>query len=170
MNSPANVVLIGFMGSGKSSVGRVVAQRLGYRFVSTDWLVTREAGRDIPTLFAEEGEAGFRAREQQALQSLRGQSGLAIATGGGIVTVPGNVPLLRELGFVVWLTASEEVIWERFSRNDRRPLLRTEDPRATIRELLALRNPIYEEAAALEIDTTLLTHAEVAEKILAALP
>ena len=85
------------------------------------------------------------------------------------MTVPGNVALLRELGFIVWLTAGEEVIWDRVSRNDKRPLLRTADPRATIRSLLAARNPIYEETAALTVDTSFLSHAEVAGKIWAAL-
>ena len=83
------------------------------------------------------GKAYFRQEESRALRSLLGGSGLVVATGGGIVTVPENVPALKELGFVVWLTASEEVIWERVSRNRKRPLLHTENPRETVRALLA---------------------------------
>jgi shikimate kinase len=88
-----------------------------------------------------------------------------IATGGGIVTVPENVPVLKELGLVVWLTASEEVIWERVSRNKKRPLLHTENPRETIRMLIEKRGPLYAAAADMTVDTTGLTHAEVAERI-----
>lgn len=162
---PENVVLVGFMGSGKSSVGRLVARTLRGRFVDTDRLVIDRAGCPIAEIFATRGEAHFRQEETRALRSLLGSSRLVIATGGGIVTAPENLPVLKKLGFVVWLTASEEVIWERVSRNTRRPLLQTENPRETVRELIAKRNPLYEEAADMEVDTTTLTHAQVAERI-----
>ncbi len=167
MNTPGseNVVLVGFMGSGKSSVGRLVARTLQGRFVDTDRLVVELAGREITEIFATEGEAFFRRQESHALESLRGQRGLVVATGGGIVTVPENVAALKALGLVVWLTASEEIIWDRVSRNQKRPLLHTADPRGTVRELLAKRNPLYLKAADLEVDTTHLTHAQVAEWI-----
>jgi shikimate kinase len=161
-----NVVLVGFMGSGKSSVGRLIARFLHGRFVDTDRLVVdRTGGREITVIFAEHGEAWFRQEESSALLSLIGGSGLVVATGGGIVTVPENLPALKKLGFVVWLTAGEEVIWERVSRNKRRPLLHTENPRETVRTLLARRNPMYEAVADLTIDTSELTHSEVAERI-----
>jgi shikimate kinase len=163
-----NVVLVGFMGSGKSSVGRLVARTLRGRFVDTDRLVVERAGRDITDIFATNGEGFFRQEESRALCSLLGGRGLVVATGGGIVTVAANLAALKELGFVVWLTASEETIWDRVSRNTKRPLLRTQNPRETVRTLLAARNPLYEKAADLRVDTTLLTHAEVAEKICAA--
>jgi shikimate kinase len=159
------VVLVGFMGSGKSSVGRLVARTLHGRFVDTDRLVVDRAGREITDIFATEGEAWFRQEESRALRSLVGESRLVVATGGGIVTVPANLPALKELGFVVWLTASEETIWERVSRNKRRPLLQTENPRETMQALLEKRNPLYESVANLKLDTSALTHAEVAEKI-----
>jgi shikimate kinase len=162
-----NVVLVGFMGSGKSSVGRLVARTLRGRFVDTDRLVVERAGRDITDIFATNGEGFFREEESRALCSLLGGRGLVVATGGGIVTVAANLAALKELGFVVWLTASEETIWDRVSRNTKRPLLRTENPRETVRTLLASRNPLYEKAADLKVDTTLLTHAEVAERICA---
>ncbi len=158
-------MLVGFMGSGKSSVGRLLARTLQGRFVDTDRLVVELAGREITEIFATEGEASFRRLESRALISLRGQGGLVVATGGGIVTVPENIGTLKELGIVVWLTAGEHVIWERVSRNKKRPLLHTANPRATVTELLAKRNPHYEEAADLKVDTTELTHAEVAEWI-----
>jgi shikimate kinase len=160
-----NVVLVGFMGSGKSSVGRLIARALRGRFVDTDRLVVDRAGGQIAEIFATRGEAYFRQEETRTLRSLLGSSRLVVATGGGIVTVPENLPVLKKLGFVVWLTASEEVIWERVSRNTRRPLLHTENPRETVRELIAARNPLYEEAADMQVDTSTLTHAQVAERI-----
>ncbi len=167
MSAPAyeNVVLVGFMGSGKSSVGRLVARALRGRFVDTDRLVVDRAGRGITDIFATEGEAWFREEEARALRSLAGARGLVVATGGGIVTLPENRPVLKALGVVVWLTASEEKIWERVSRNRKRPLLHTENPRETIHDLLEKRNPLYETVADLTVDTTDLTHLEVAERI-----
>ncbi len=167
MNAPVceNVVLVGFMGSGKSSVGRLVARVLGGRFVDTDRLVADRAGREITEIFAMDGEGFFRQEESRALRSLLGGSRLVVATGGGILTVPGNLPVLKRLGFVVWLAAAEEVIWERVSRNRKRPLLHTENPRETVRVLIEKRNPLYAAAADLTVDTTGLTHAQVAERI-----
>jgi shikimate kinase len=160
-----NIVLVGFMGSGKSSVGRLIARTLGGRFVDTDRLVVDHAGREIAEIFAREGEGFFRQEETRALRSLLGGRRLVIATGGGIVTVEENVAMLRQLGFVVWLEASEEVIWDRVSRNRKRPLLHTENPRQTIHALLEQRAPLYAAAADMNVDTTGLTHAEVAERI-----
>jgi shikimate kinase len=157
------------MGSGKSSVGRLVARTLRGRFVDTDRLVMDRTGRQIADIFAADGEAWFRREESRALRSLVRAHDLVVATGGGIVTLAENIPALKRLGFVVWLAASEEVIWERVSRNTKRPLLRTENPRETVKTLLAKRGPLYGEAADLKIDTTKLTHAEVAEKICTAL-
>jgi len=153
------------MGSGKSSVGRLVARTLQGRFVDTDRLVMERVGLNIRDIFAIHGEAFFREEESGALRSLLGGGRLVVATGGGIVTVPENVPVLKQLGFIVWLTASEEVIWERVARNTRRPLLHTENPRDTVRLLLEKRNPLYETTADMKVDTTRLTHAQVAERI-----
>jgi shikimate kinase len=159
------VVFVGFMGSGKSSVGRLVARALGSRFVDTDRLVIERAGCEITEIFARHGEAHFRKEESRALRSLLGQRDVVVATGGGIVTVPENGPVLKELGLVVWLTASEEIIWERVARNQKRPLLHTANPRETIRTLLAVRNPLYAAVSELTIDTSTLTHEEVAGRI-----
>jgi len=162
---PGNIVLVGFMGSGKSSVGRLLAGTLHGRFVDTDRLVVNRAGREITDIFASEGEAWFREQESLVLRSLLSGSGLVVATGGGIVIAPGNAAALKRLGFVVWLAASEEVIWERVSRNRKRPLLHTENPRETVRALLEKRNPLYEAVADLKVETSGLTHAEVAERV-----
>ena len=163
-----NIVLIGFMGSGKSSVGRLIASSLGYRFVDTDHLVIQATGAEISEIFKNHGESYFRDQERIALQSLQQSDRLVIATGGGIVTREENIALLRKLGFVVWLTASEEVIFDRVSRNTKRPLLQTANPRETISHLLAQRKPQYEAAAQFVFDTSEFPHAGIAESIIAA--
>lgn len=157
-----NVVLIGFMGSGKTTAGRRMAAQLGLRFVDTDELVAQAAGRTIPGIFADEGEAGFRARETAVLDSLAGEHGLVISTGGGIVTVPGNLPRLRALGYVIWLNPPEDAIFERISRSRDRPLLRTPDPRRTVHDLLEARRPLYAAAADLEAEMAGLSADECA--------
>jgi shikimate kinase len=163
-----NIVLIGFMGSGKSAIGRRLADRLCFRFVDTDRLVIRRAGMPIADIFTRYGEAHFRELETEALATLTEDEHNVIATGGGIVMREENHAILKRLGFVLWLTASEETIFERVSRNDKRPLLRTRDPRATVHELLTARRPFYELAAQATIDTTTLTHDEAADAAIAA--
>ncbi len=161
-----NIVLIGFMGTGKSSIGRRIAQRLGYRFADTDQLVAQKAGCSISDIFEARGEESFRDAESAALASLREAGRHVIATGGGIVDRAANTELLRAMGFVVWFSASEEVILERVSRNDKRPLLRGGDPRETIRRLLERRAPAYARAAHFTIDTSLPSHDEIALAVL----
>ena len=163
-----NIVLIGFMGTGKSSIGRRIAERLDYRFVDTDRLIVQEAGCSIPEIFQKNGEEFFREAEAAALESLRDAGRHVIATGGGIVDRPANTALLRALGFVVWFTASEEVIFERVSRNDRRPLLQNDNPKQTIARLLDRRIPIYGKAAHFTIDTSRLSHDEIAGAVIVA--
>lgn len=162
MINPNHIVLIGFMGSGKTTVGHLVAEKLAWPFVDTDALVVEEAGLSIPDIFAAEGEAGFRERESAVLERLAGEPPSVIATGGGIVTQPRNAPLLRSLGFVVWLSASEADIYARVSRNRSRPLLQTPDPRRTIHDLLDQRRPLYESFAHLTIETHGLEPEEIA--------
>ena len=162
-----NIVLIGFMGSGKTSIGRLVAQRLGFQFIDTDALVVERVGLQVAEIFARHGEAWFREQETAALHSLAILNRAVVSTGGGIVLRDENRTLLRELGFVAWLTASEEVIFERVSRNKKRPLLQTADPRATVHELLAARRPLYEEAAQFTVDSSRLTHEAAASLLIA---
>ena len=167
MTGPVNLVLIGPMGSGKSSVAREIARATGRRWVDTDKLVVNQVGLSITEIFALEGEERFRDRETVALRSLAPDRRLVIATGGGIVTRPENIGLLQALGIVVWLTAREDVLFERVSRNHRRPLLHTADPRATLHDLLARRQGRYEACASFCIDTSDDPHARLAETILA---
>ena len=162
-----NIVLIGFMGSGKTSIGRLVALRLGFQFVDTDAIIVERAGLQVPEIFARHGEDWFRDQESAALRSLSILNRAVISTGGGIVLRPENRALLQELGFVVWLTASEEVIFERVSRNKKRPLLQTDDPRATVRELLQKRQSLYEEAAGFTLDSSKLEHEAAATSVIA---
>jgi shikimate kinase len=162
-----NIVLIGFMGSGKSSVGRLIAQRLGFQFIDTDALIVERAGLPIAEIFARQGEASFREQETAVLRSLGMWNRGVISTGGGIVLREENRTLLQALGFVVWLTANEEVLFERVSRNRKRPLLDTADPRATLHELLEQRRPLYEGNAQFSLDSSGLTHAAAADTVIA---
>jgi shikimate kinase len=129
---PENIILVGFMGSGKSTVGRMLARQLRFRFLDTDKLVEQRARMAIPEIFAQYGEADFRERETAELESLAGLRRHILATGGGIVTVPENIPLLRSLGLVVLLKADPDEIYRRVSRNSERPLLQVEDPRKRV--------------------------------------
>lgn len=157
-----NVILIGLMGSGKSTVGRMVAHSLGFGFADTDHLIIDTAGHSIPEIFAKEGEEGFRVRETAALHSLLGKQGLVIATGGGIVTRPENLPLLKQLGFVVWLNADPNILYQRTSHSNDRPLLKNEDPAGTLRRLYDGRSPLYERASDVRITTDDLCPQDVA--------
>jgi len=154
------------MGSGKSSVGRILAPRLNCRLVDTDHLVVEKTGMQITEIFKNHGESWFRDQETLALESLAGETGLVIATGGGIILRERNAALLRTLGLVVWLRASEEKIFNRVSRSTRRPLMQTENPRETIHTLLTQRTPLYEAAAQFIVDTCDKTHEQVAEAII----
>jgi shikimate kinase/nucleoside-diphosphate-sugar epimerase len=158
-----NILLIGLMGSGKTTVGRIVAQMIGFQFVDTDAMIVETAGKTIPEIFASEGEAGFRLRESAALRSLLGKRGCVIATGGGIITQPRNLPILRHLGYIVWLDADPERLARRTAMNSNRPLLAgEEDPKAKLERLLTERKPIYKSLADLRIQTAELTPQETA--------
>jgi shikimate kinase len=163
-----NLVLVGFMGSGKSSVGRILSSLTGFALVDTDTLVAQEAGQSIPAIFKQHGEEHFRALETKVLQSLVGRIGLIIATGGGIITLEENRKLLPQIGPVVWLDASPDHLYQRV-KHSKRPLLQTADPRRTVEELYRAREHLYREAAAVRIDSTTLTHRQTAQAVLATL-
>jgi shikimate kinase len=166
--APKNLVLIGFMGSGKSSVGRLAAKALGFQFLDTDQIVVDRAGRPISDIFETEGEAAFRAMETESIESLAHLNRCVVSTGGGAILSSHNRQLLRALGFVVCLTASEEVLFERVSRNSKRPLLQTENPRATLSKLIQDRDSLYREAAHHTLDTSLLTQSAAVEALVSA--
>ena len=161
---PANVALIGFMGAGKTSVGRLVAENLGFEFLDTDELIQSRTGRTIADIFAKEGESAFRALEKQMVQELSAREKTVISTGGGLPTNADNLKALKSYALVVCLWASPEKIWERVRNQSHRPLLHDADPQKKIRELLAAREPFYKQADVL-INTDLRSVREAAQQI-----
>lgn len=156
------------MGSGKSSVGRILASLTGYALVDTDTLVTQEAGMSIPAIFKQHGEEHFRAIETRVLHSLVGRLGLIVATGGGVIISEENRKILPQIGAVVWLDATPDQLHQRV-KHSKRPLLRTADPRRTLEELYRAREPLYREASTVRIDSGKLTHRQTADAVLDAL-
>jgi shikimate kinase len=161
-----SIVLIGFMGAGKSSTGKALARKTGLLHFDTDEIVSKRFGLSVTEIFVQLGEEEFRDAETEALKRLSAAAPAIIVTGGGIVLRPENVKMLRGLGRVVSLEADEETLFRRISRRATRPLLQTENPRATMVELLRVRDPLYRSAADVRLDTSHLTHDEVAEAIL----
>ena len=161
-----SIVLIGFMGAGKSSTGKALERKTGLPRLDTDEIVSGAFGLEVMEIFARFGEEKFRDAETEALLRLSQIEPSIIVTGGGIVLRPGNVEMLRALGKVVSLEADEETLFQRISRRPSRPLLQTENPRATLAELFRKREPLYREAADVRLDTSHLTHDEVADAIL----
>lgn len=141
-----NLALVGFMGTGKSTIGRLVAEHIRFGFVDTDGLIEAQLGRSISDIFAREGEAAFRQCEKQALESLGRQRNLVIAAGGGLVVDPANMASLKAHALVFWLVASPETIWARVQTQTHRPLLQGPDPLGKIRALLAAREASYRQA------------------------
>jgi shikimate kinase / 3-dehydroquinate synthase len=160
-----NIVLTGFMGTGKSRVGREVADRLGRPFLDLDELVAERAGRSIPEIFAQDGEAAFRALELEACQELRYAAGKVIAVGGGAVLDPANREALAAGGTVICLEASPDVIARRLAGGNGRPLLGGSAREERIAELLAQRASVYA-ALPYHLDTSMMTIAQAAERVM----
>ena len=167
----ARIYLIGYRGTGKSTVGPLLAARLGWRFVDADELLERRAGRTIQEVFAAEGETGFRDREQAILNELATLEKHVIATGGGVILRPANRERLRASGLVAWLAASPATIWQRLQADpttaSRRPTL-SQGGLAEVEEKLRQREPLYRETALCEIDTEARSPEALADAILAA--
>ena len=141
-----SLYLIGIMGSGKTSTGRPLAERLGYGFVDADAVIEQAAGCSIPEIFQREGEEGFRALEHQVLNSISQRHSLVVATGGGVVTLKENWGLLHS-GIVIWLDVNQQKLLKRLRTDPTpRPLLQNHDPDASLNELMAKRKPLYAEA------------------------
>lgn len=153
MHSAPNLVLVGPMGAGKSSIGRRVAARFGLAFVDVDHEIEQRTGARISMIFECEGEAGFRARERAALVEILAGTRQVIATGGGAVLDPGNRALLRARGFVVHMHADIDTQLARLARDRSRPLLAGDNPVEILRRLAAERAPLYADAAHLRFDT-----------------
>lgn len=164
-----NVALYGFMGVGKSTIGRGLSEKLGYSFVDMDDVIESRAGLRIKEIFAKEGEEGFRAMEKVVVKELASKDRHVIACGGGALLDPVNAKALRRSSVLVLLTASLDEILERTRSSDERPLLNVEDTRAEAEALLRKRMPLYLEAADLIIDTTGASPKQLAAEITEAL-
>lgn len=161
----ANIILVGFMGTGKTTVGRILARRLGKRFVDMDGIIEQRAGKSISRIFSENGEPYFRHKERVLVQELAAASNQVIAAGGGIVLDHDNITDLDRTGKVVCLMASENEILRRVSASADRPLLEQGDKHQRILKLMKTRQALYE-AIPCRVDTSALTPEEVAEKIM----
>lgn len=153
------------MGTGKSSVGRLLAADYQWRRYDTDELISNALGMPIDQIFAQHGEERFREEESAMLERLDDKEQSIIVTGGGVVLRPANLPRLHALGTVVCLTANLETLLERLARRTNRPLLQAGDPAETVPRLLAERARFYEKAADFTVDTSALNHAQVAQSI-----
>jgi shikimate kinase len=153
MRGRGNLYLVGMMGAGKTTIGRLIARRLKLRFVDCDHEIERRCGVKVPLIFEIEGEPGFRAREAQVLAELTMLEGIVLATGGGAVLAEENRRRLATRGTVVYLCARPEDLYERVRQDRNRPLLATADPLERLRELYAERDPLYRALADLVIDT-----------------
>ena len=147
MTARANLVLVGPMGAGKTSVGKLLASRLDLKFIDSDHELEARCGADIPWIFDIEGEAGFRARETEILTELCNQTGILLATGGGAVISEKNRQILRKAGVVVYLSATAEQIYQRVKHDTNRPLLQVENPQKAITDILDKRGPLYLDVA-----------------------
>ena len=155
-----SLYLVGMMGSGKTSTGRPLAERLGYGFVDADAVIEQAAGCSIPEIFERDGEAGFRSLESQVLSAISQRHSLVVATGGGVVTKPENWGLLHS-GIVIWLDVVPDQLLHRLNADSTvRPLLQTTDPEAALNALLNMRRPLYGEA-----DLTVVINDETAEAV-----
>jgi len=155
-----NIVLVGFMGAGKSVVSKQLATRLKRERVSTDELIEQREGRAISDIFQKDGEAYFRSLEKQVVAELTSRDGLVIDCGGGIVLAAVNIDNLRKNGVVFYLKADPQTIYERIKDEKHRPLLADGDPKKKISDILAQRKPFYEKA-----DVTVATEGKTAEQV-----
>jgi len=160
-----NIFLVGFMGAGKTAVGKVLAGKTGYEYRDADKIAETKAGMTVTEIFAARGEEGFRELESEILASLAKGERQIVSTGGGAVTRPANIDAMRNGGVIVYLKASPETIWERVKHSKTRPLLQVENPFERVKELLSKREHLYELADAI-VATDGRTPAEIAGEII----
>jgi shikimate kinase len=161
------LILVGMMGAGKTTIGDLLADRLGWRSFDSDAQIIADTGRSVPELFAAEGEAAFRAEEERVLtEALTGDEPVVVSAAGGVVLSPANRQLLARSGTVVWLRADPEVLARRVGDGAGRPLL-DGDPASALAALDEVRRPLYESVASLVVDVDACTPDEVVEQILA---
>ncbi|MEY2679771.1 MAG: hypothetical protein RL661_2 [Pseudomonadota bacterium] len=163
-----SIYLIGPMGAGKSTIGRLLAKTLGITFVDSDKEIERKTGVSIPMIFEYEGEAGFRKREADMIAELTNQDAIVLATGGGSILVAENRSCLRNRGFVVYLHCPVDKQLERTHKDSNRPLLKTDNPRQRLLDLFEIREPIYRSLADCVVDTGQASSRSVVRQILKA--
>ncbi|MDP1930535.1 MAG: shikimate kinase AroK [Gammaproteobacteria bacterium] len=166
MDTPDNIFLIGPMGVGKSTIGRLLAAQLHMPFFDSDREIEYVTGADIPWIFDVEGEQGFRIREARMIDTLSRREGIILATGGGAILAPESRSNLKSRGIVVYLRASVAQQLERTGKDKNRPLLQTENPLAKIKELIKIREPLYRETAHVTVDTSRRSPRSVTAEIL----
>lgn len=163
-----SIALIGFMGTGKTAVGKTLAEKLGKEFFELDPLIEKKAGKTIPAIFKKDGEIAFREFEIEAIKEVSKERNAVIACGGGVVLNKINIDRLKREAVIVYLTASPRVILKRTSRDaEERPLLTVANPALTIKELLRFRRPFYERAADTTVNTSRLDIDSVVTQIIA---
>ena len=148
-----NIILVGLMGAGKTTIGRLLAKHLDRPFIDSDHEIEARTGVRVPVIFEVEGEDGFRARESQVIADILERDGIVLATGGGAVLAAENRALLRGSGLVIYLRAQPSDLWHRTQYDRNRPLLRTADPEQRLRELYAVRDTLYQETAHMTVET-----------------
>jgi len=169
MRGRRNVFLVGMMGAGKTTAGRLMARRLKREFLDTDLEIERRCGVKVPVIFEFEGEAGFRQREAAVIAELTAREDVVLATGGGAVLDEANRRHLAARGTVVYLHAPPPALYERVRQDRNRPLLASADPQARLQELYAVRDPLYREIADIVVDTGRQSVQNLARQLLARL-
>lgn len=153
VESLPSIFIVGPMGAGKTTIGRLLAKQLGREFIDSDWFIEEQSGADIAWIFAKEGEAGFRSRECRAIDELTKRPNIVLATGGGAVMNAANRQALHDRGIVVYLNAPVEVQLSRTAKDKSRPLLQNPNPRQVLQNLYQHRDPLYRETAHIILPT-----------------
>ncbi|HTP60988.1 MAG TPA: shikimate kinase [Burkholderiales bacterium] len=169
MKTADNLILVGMMGAGKTTVGRLLARHLKRIFYDSDQEIERRCGVRVPVIFDIEGEMGFRAREEQVIAELCALDGIVLATGGGAVLAEENRRRIAAGGTVIYLHARPGYLWQRVRHDRNRPLLATRDPQRKLEELYAVRDPLYREVAGIVLDTGRQSVQVLAKELLARL-
>lgn len=160
-----SIYLVGPMGAGKTTIGKLLAKHLNRDFMDSDWYVCEQTGAEVAWIFAKEGEAGFRERETKAISELTARQKIVMATGGGAVTIAKNRELLKN-GLVIYLKASVDTQLSRTKKDKNRPLLQNDNPRAVLEKLFAIRDPLYHEVADIVVPTGRLYPKQMVQEIL----
>jgi shikimate kinase len=166
MDASTSIFLVGMMGAGKTTVGRLLAHSIGFDFIDADRELESRSGVPIPTIFEIEGEAGFRRREAALLDELSERQNIVLATGGGAILDSQTRQLLRERGLVIYLRTTADEVFRRTRKDRNRPLLQTDDPRARIVQLLAEREPLYAETAHITVQSAAANPKRLVERLL----